>query len=199
MAKAEQIDKNDKNDRRDRMVDRILFAGFGLIIVVLILVGLFAMNVGGVKDSLVTRIVANITEEQEALAEDPELLRQLQEREAVVRNETERLTVKENRLKERESLLQLQEEDLIRRQEELGTLEEDIYGVSGNITEITEVIEKMDDEGAAELLSNMQDKDLVRNIVFMLKEDKAASILENLSPQLAAEITAERFSSGVQE
>ncbi len=187
-----------KKDKKGT-IDKILFAGFGLIIIVLILVGLFAMNVGGVKDNLVARIVENITVEQEALAEDPEVLRQLQERESVIKSEQERLSVKENQLNEREGSLLLQEQELGQRQAALEAMEEDLYGVSGNIAEITEVIEEMEDEGAATLLSNMQDKELVRNIIFMLKEDKAASVMENLSPQLAAEIASDRFSSGVQE
>lgn len=190
--------KKEKKDKKGT-IDKILFAGFGLIIIVLILVGLFAMNVGGVKDTLVTRIVENITVEQEALAEDPEVLRQMQERESVVKSELERLSIKENQMNERESALLLQEEELGQRQAAMDVIEKDLYGVSENIAEITEVIEEMEDEGAAALLSNMQDKELVRNIIFMLKDDKAASVLENLSPQLAAEIAAERYNTDVQE
>lgn len=190
--------KKDKKDKKGT-IDKILFAGFGLIIIVLIIVGLFAMNVGGVKDNLVTRIVENITVEQEALAEDPEVLRQMQERESVVKSELERLSIKENQMNERESALLLQEEELGQRQAAMDAMEKDLYGVSDNIAEITEVIEEMEDEGAAALLSNMQDMELVRNIIFMLKDDKAASVLENLSPQLAAEIAAERYNTDVQE
>jgi len=78
-------------------------------------------------------------------------------------------------------------------------MEKEIKGSYEDIQDISKIIEVMDAENAASMLVNMDNMDLVKDIIFQVNEEQAAEILENLSPEMAAKITMDRFNSGVEQ
>jgi len=52
----------DKNKKKIETIDKIVFAGFALIIVIFVLIALFAMNVFNLKTAVVERVTKQLIE-----------------------------------------------------------------------------------------------------------------------------------------
>jgi flagellar motility protein MotE (MotC chaperone) len=194
-------EKSTKEKQRDAL-DKIIFAGFTLIIVVFIAIALFAMDVFNFKTQVVDEVTRQLVARQEGAAAQyvgDDLLRRY---EAIIGQEFGKLNIRDQQLNDWELDLTQREETLTEKEEayqikldELNAFEVEVYGEAENIMELSKVIERMTPENAANMLSEVEDLELVKNVIFFIKEDRAAQILENMSPSLAARIVMERFIS----
>jgi flagellar motility protein MotE (MotC chaperone) len=193
--------KKDKEKKVDVM-DKIIFIGFSLIIIVFIFIALFAMDVFKMKTKVVDEITKQLVNDQKNTASSylgADIMRQYEEfigmefskinaKEALVKKKTEEIEQREQYIEEKEKEYSL-------KKEELEAYEAKLYGDSKNIEELSKVVAKMTPENAAAMLSKIDDIDLVKTVIFIIKEDQSALILENLDPALAARIIMERYST----
>ncbi len=192
----------DKNKKKIETIDKIIFSGFALIIVVFVLIALFAMNVFNLKTAVVERVTQQLIENQENAAEayvGEDMIRQYEEmigREFLrINKEQEDLSTREETLNQREAALITEEEIIAQNKLEVEKLLTNINGEYQDIEELSKVVENMSPENAAVMLTEIDDLKLVRNVVFNIDEEDGAAILENLEPSLAAKIVMERFNS----
>ncbi|MDW7669370.1 MAG: hypothetical protein SCJ93_11145 [Bacillota bacterium] len=192
----------DKNKKKVETIDKIIFAGFALIITVFILIALFAMNVLNLKTAVVERVTKELIENQENAAEryvGEDMIRQYEEmigREFLrINKEKENLSTKEETLNQREAALTTEEEIIGQNKVKIEKLLTNINGEYQDIEELSKVVGNMSPENAAKMLTEIEDLKLVRNVIFNIKDKEAASILENMAPGLAAKIILERFNS----
>ena len=192
----------DKSKKKVETIDKIIFAGFALIIVVFVLIALFAMNVFNLKTTVVERVTQQLIENQENAAEayvGQDMIRQYEEiigKELLrINKQREDLATKEEDLNTRETNISEAEKAISQNKEEIDRVLTAINGEYQNIEELSEVVENMSPENAAVMLTEIEDLKLVRNVVFNINEEDGAAILENLEPSLAAKIVMERFNS----
>jgi len=192
----------DKSKKKVETIDKIIFAGFALIIVVFVLIALFAMNVFNLKTTVVERVTQQLIENQENAAEayvGQDMIRQYEEiigKELLrINKQREDLDTKEEDLNTRETTISEAEKAISQNKEEIDRVLTAINGEYQNIEELSEVVENMSPENAAVMLTEIEDLKLVRNVVFNINEEDGAAILENLEPSLAAKIVMERFNS----
>jgi len=192
----------DKSKKKVETIDKIIFAGFALIIVVFVLIALFAMNVFNLKTTVVERVTQQLIENQENAAEayvGQDMIRQYEEiigKELLrINKQREDLATKEEDLNTRETTISEAEKAISQNKEEIDRVLTAINGEYQNIEELSEVVENMSPENAAVMLTEIEDLKLVRNVVFNINEEDGAAILENLEPSLAAKIVMERFNS----
>ena len=197
--------KGKKEKKKVDLIDRIIFAGFSLVILVFIVVALFAMDVFHVKTNLVNKITQDLVAQQEASIDQYISRDKIDGYREIISNEFVKLSSKEAELMEFEKLLNEKDKNLElslteyeARKAELDSIEKEIRGSYEDIQEVCNVVEKMDAKNAASMLSNIENLDLVKNIIFQVSEEQAAEILENLTPEVAAKITMDRFNSGVE-
>ncbi len=204
--KKVKVKKDKKEKKKSDPINSIIFAGFSILIIVFVIITLFAVNLFGIKDKLVNQVVTSLLSEQletEATKLGEEYASKYERDFGIHEKE---LADKEQALITREENLKKSEDEFLiektAMQETLAGLEareKEIYGVKENIEEISDVVGDMDAGKAATMLANMDDIDLITNIIFSLKKDQAASILEQLSPYTASKITQGRYNDGVEE
>jgi len=192
----------DKNKKKIETIDKIVFAGFALIIVIFVLIALFAMNVFNLKTAIVERVTKQLIENQENAAEayvGADMINQYEEMISKefsrMNKEREDLSTKEETLNQREAAISTEEEIIGQNKSEVEKLLTNINGEYQDIEELSKVVENMSPENAAVMLTEIDDLKLVRNVVFNIDEEVGAAILENLEPSLAAKIVVERFNS----
>jgi flagellar motility protein MotE (MotC chaperone) len=200
MKKKEKA-KN-KNKKKIETIDKIIFTGFALIIVVFVLIALFAMNVFNLKTTVVDRVTKQLIENQENAAEayvGEEMVRQYKEmigKEFLrINAHQEELTTREESLNQREAAIATEEESIQKNKDEIERLLKEISGDHQDIEELSSIVENMAPENAATMLTEIEDLKLVRNVVFNIGDEDGAAILENLEPSLAAKIVLERFNN----
>ena len=191
-----------KNKSKVETIDKIIFTGFALIIVVFVLIALFAMNVFNFKTRVVDKVTEQLIENQENAAETfvgADMVRQYEEmigREFLrINKEREDLDTREETLNQRETTLTETEKVVRQNKEEIKKVLDDINGEYQDIEELSKVVENMSPENAAVMLTEVDDLKLVRNVIFNIKDKESAAILENLEPSLAAKIILERYNS----
>ncbi len=191
-----------KNKSKVETIDKIIFTGFALIIVVFVLIALFAMNVFNFKTRVVDKVTEQLIENQENAAETfvgADMIRQYEEmigREFLrINKEREDLDTREETLNQRETTLTETEKVVRQNKEEIKKVLDDINGEYQDIEELSKVVENMSPENAAVMLTEVDDLKLVRNVIFNIKDKESAAILENLEPSLAAKIILERYNS----
>src|SRR6056297_1402722 len=202
MKKKDKTKNKNKNKSKVETIDKIIFAGFALIIVVFVLIALFAMNVFNFKTKVVDRVTQQLIENQENAAETfvgADMIRQYEEmigKEFLrINKEREGLNTREESLNQRETALTETEKVVTQNKEEIKKILEDINGEYQDIEELSKVVENMSPENAAVMLTEVDDLKLVRNVIFNIKDKESAAILENLEPSLAAKIILERYNS----
>lgn len=206
VKKEKKVKKDKKEKKKSDPINNIIFAGFSMLIIVFVLITLFAVNLFGVKDKLVSQVVTSLLSEQlttevtkleEEYASKYE--RDFGKQKKELADKEQDLITREENLKKSEEQLQIEKDTMNETIAGIKEKEKEIYGIKENITEISDVVGNMEPEKAASMLSQMDDIDLIKNIVFSLKKDQAASILEQLSPYTASKITKGRYSDGVEE
>ena len=208
-AKDVGTGKNEKKGKKGKkkldLVDRVIFVGFSLVIVVFMMIALFAMDAFHVKSNLVNKITKDIMAQQEASLEQYISQDKIDGYREIISNEFTSLSRKEAELvkmkkdlDERGRNLETALVEFEAKKNELESMEKEIRGTYEDIQEVCKVVEKMDAENAASMLSNIENLDLVKNIIFQVSEEQAAEILENLNPDVAAQITMDRFNNGIQ-
>jgi len=202
MKKKDKTKNKNKNKSKVETIDKIIFAGFALIIVVFVLIALFAMNVFNFKTRVVDKVTEQLIENQENAAETfvgADMVRQYEEmigREFLrINKEREDLDTREETLNQRETTLTETEKVVRQNKEEIKKVLDDINGEYQDIEELSKVVENMSPENAAVMLTEVDDLKLVRNVIFNIKDKESAAILENLEPSLAAKIILERYNS----
>jgi len=202
MKKKDKTKNKNKNKSKVETIDKIIFAGFALIIVVFVLIALFAMNVFNFKTRVVDKVTEQLIENQENAAETfvgADMIRQYEEmigREFLrINKEREDLDTREETLNQRETTLTETEKVVRQNKEEIKKVLDDINGEYQDIEELSKVVENMSPENAAVMLTEVDDLKLVRNVIFNIKDKESAAILENLEPSLAAKIILERYNS----
>lgn len=208
-AKDVGTGKNEKKGKKGKkkldLVDRVIFVGFSLVIVVFMMIALFAMDAFHVKSNLVNKITKDLMAQQEASLEQYISQDKIDGYREIISNEFTSLSRKEAELvkmkkdlDERGRNLETALVEFEAKKNELESMEKEIRGTYEDIQEVCKVVEKMDAENAASMLSNIENLDLVKNIIFQVSEEQAAEILENLNPDVAAQITMDRFNNGIQ-
>jgi flagellar motility protein MotE (MotC chaperone) len=169
------------------------------------IVALFAMDVFHVKSNLVDKITKDLVAQQESSIDQYISRDKIDGYREIISNEFTNLSMKEaelvdfkKTLDEKDKNLELSLAEYETRKVELESMDKEIRGAYEDIQEVCKVVEKMDAKNAALMLSNIEDLDLVKNIIFQVSEEQAAEILENLNPEVAAKITMDRFNSGTQ-
>jgi flagellar motility protein MotE (MotC chaperone) len=197
--------KGKKEKKKVDLIDRVIFVGFSLVIVVFMIVALFAMDVFHVKSNLVDKITKDLVAQQESSIDQYISRDKIDGYREIISNEFTNLSMKEaelvdfkKTLDEKDKNLELSLAEYETRKVELESMDKEIRGAYEDIQEVCKVVEKMDAKNAALMLSNIEDLDLVKNIIFQVSEEQAAEILENLNPEVAAKITMDRFNSGTQ-
>lgn len=201
----EEKKEGKKAKKKLDMVDRIIFAGFTLIILVFVIIALFAMDAFRMKSNLVNKITEDLMSQQEDSIDQYISKDKIDGYREIISDGftelsilKEKLDYKEKDLAEREAELTSELSSYYLKKADLDSKEMEIYGAYEDIQEVCKVVEKMDAKNAASILSNIDSLDLVKNIIFQLSEEQAANILENLSPDVAAQITMDRFNNGIQ-
>lgn len=181
----------------------IKLQNFFLILVIIFLTaiialgGIFIFNIGGAKSSILNYmstwpIVGNLIK---PIAENktPEEI-QLE----MIENEKRALDTREKELIEKEKMLEEKEKELASKEESLKIketeLEEKLDRINtslSSIAEQVEYLEKMDSSKAMQILSNMESKDTVVQILRNMKKEKSSSILMLMDPLQAAQILEE--------
>lgn len=197
--------KGKKGKKKLDLIDRTIFVGFSLVIVVFMMIALFAMDVFHVKSNLVNKITKDLIAQQEASLEQYVSQDMIDGYREIISNEFTSLSMKEDELAkmkedldERDKNLETAIAEFNVEKTELESMEKEIRGTYEDIQEVCKVVEKMDAKSAASMLSKIENIDLVKNIIFHVSEEQAAEILENLNPDMAAQITMDRFNNGIQ-
>ena len=192
----------DNNKKKVEAIDKIIFAGFALIIMVFVLIALFAMNVFNLKTTVVDRVTKQLIANQANAAEayvGADMINHYKETIGkeflTITKEREALSKKEETLNQREVSISTEEEILARNKEQIDALLTEINGEYQDIEELSKVVENMSPENASVILTEIDDIKLVRNVIFNIKVQQGAAILENMEPSLAAKIVLERFNS----
>lgn len=200
MKKKDKTKNNNK--KKVEAIDKIIFAGFSLIIVVFVLIALFAMNVFNLKTAVVDRVTQQLIENQENAAEafvGADMVRQYEEmigKEFLrINAQKQELKTQEETLNQRQAAIATEEEAIQKNKDEIETLLKEINGEHKDIEELSSIVENMAPENAAVMLTEIEDLKLVRNVVFNIDEENGAAILENMEPSLAAKIVLERFNN----
>lgn len=192
----------DNNKKKVEAIDKIIFAGFALIIMVFLLIALFAMNVFNLKTTVVDRVTKQLIANHANAAEvyvGADMINHYKETIGkeflTITKEREALSKKEATLNQREVSISSEEEKLARNKEKIEALLTEINGEYQDIEELSKVVENMSPENASVILTEIDDIKLVRNVIFNIKVQQGAAILENMEPSLAAKIVLERFNS----
>lgn len=194
-----------KNTNADPMKNVIIF-GFIIITVIFIIITLVVFNIFNIKDKLSNKVVETLLSDKLSIEilklEDEyntkyEKLFNIQVEK--INKKEQDLYIRENDLNNKKQEIENNKLEIEKTLLEIKEKEKIVYGISKDIIEISKVIGKMKSDNAANILSKMEDKDLVRDIIFNLKEDQAAAILENIDPSIAAKITQGRYKNGFNE
>lgn len=193
------------NKKSDPMKNVIIF-GFIIITVVLVLITLVVFNVFNIKVKLTNKIVETLLSEEisveiSKLEEEYNIKyeKQFKVQEEEMNNMKKDLDTKENDLNIKEQEIENHRLEIEKTLIEIKEEKKTIYGISENIIEISKVVGKMKADNAANVLSEIEDMNLVRDIIFNLKEDQAAAVLENIDPNIAAKVTQGRYINGFKE
>lgn len=164
---------------------------------IIVMGGIFVFDIGGAKSSLLNYmltwpVVGNLIK---PIAENktPEEI-QLE----MIENEKRVLDTREKELTEKEKMLEEKEKELANKEESLKIketeLEEKLDRLNtslSSIAEQVEYLEKMDSSKAMQILSNMESKNTVVQIIRNMKKEKSSSILMLMDPLQAAQILEE--------
>jgi len=196
MQQAEK--KNIKTKKKN-----IGLQNFFLILTIMLLTtiiavgGILIFNIGGAKSSVlnymstwpvVGKLIKPIAENK-----TPEEI-QLE----MIENEKRGLEKKEKELNDKEKMLEEREKELASKEESLKEMEtqlkekmDKLNTSLSSIAEQVEYLEKMDSSKAMQILSNMESKDTVVQILRNMKKEKSSSILMLMDPLQAAQILEE--------
>ncbi|SHJ05650.1 MotE family protein [Lutispora thermophila] len=193
----QQVEKK-KNVKTGKI--HVKLQNFFLILMILALTAIIAagcilvFNIGGAKPALLKYmstwpVVGNIIGpvEEEKTPQQIELEKIEQEKNALKIKE-EQLNEKEKEIEEKEKTLAAKEESLKEKEAQLDERLDRLNTKLDSVMEQVEYLEKMDAAKAMRILSNMESKDTVVQILRNMSKDKSSSILVLMDPVQAAQI-----------
>lgn len=203
--KIRKAKKNSKDKKKSDPISTVVIVGFSAIFVIFVVLTLFALNVLNIKSIVKERIVHSLLTEQLAIEVEKIKEEYDQKFDDEFKKENERLSQMEKVLISRDEELKAKEEEISKEKaiidETLSNIkqkEKEIYGLKENIDELCDIVESMTPSSAAAFILKME-KEEQQNVIFNLKKDVAAQILEQIDPRIAAEIASGRFNGGVSE
>lgn len=159
--------------------------------------GILFFNIGGAKPALLNHLatwplLGNVIKPI-AMEKTPEEIQlemiELQKRDLEIKSK--QLDEKEKELEEKEKALIDKEELLKEKENQLNETLERLNNKLSSVREQVEYLEKMESSKAVQILSNMESKDTVIQILRNMKKEKSSSILMLMDPIQAAQILEE--------
>lgn len=189
--KNEKAEKPKKTkDKNPEKVKKPLSPGKAALItavVFLLLIGGVAgaliMDVGGTRKSVATMLQGGA----EAVQSQKELELMAKEKEQAKKEEE--LASREKTVSSQETALDKREKELDARQELLEKAEQESADSAQSLKQLADVYAKMEPESAAQILSQLKNKQDITDILKQMQQNKVAGILAAMTPQLASEIT----------
>ena len=181
-----------KNETRQKVKRKSKIAGLLWILPVILITALLviaALDTAGLRTAALQMIQGN-----SAVTPDPSS--ELEAERKKLEDERNRLTLWDQQLAEKQESLVQREESIAAIEEETRRLNEEAMELKGKLSaqfdELMEVVvlyEKMDAERAARILELMGDRNMAVTILKNMKKEKASAVLEEMTPQSAAEFT----------
>lgn len=194
MQQAETKKNIKKAGNHSRLPNVLLILIIIFLTAVIVIGGILFFNIGGAKPmilkkfstvpilgSLIKPIAENKTQQELEL----ELL-EAQKKDIDIM--TKQLNEKQKALEEREKAIENKEELLITKEAELDDKENKLNTSLSSVLEQVEYLEKMESSKAMQILSNMESKNTVIQILRNMKKEKSSSILMLMDPLQAAQI-----------
>ncbi len=194
MARYDRIDRGKAGGdlvANTRGAARLIIVVVLLFIVTGIGLSLF-FNVGGIRDTAVALLFPSKVVDNSPSDEGSELQQQLK----AIEDEKKRLKVYEDQLnalkgqlEDKQQQLEQREEELEQKEREVDELQQKLSALFEGIKDIAKVYENMEAEQAASILSEMEDRSLVIQILKHMPAERSAEILGAMESKKAAELT----------
>ncbi|WP_372994088.1 MotE family protein [Lutispora sp.] len=190
--------KNIKTTKKNiKLQNFFLILTIILLTTIIVVGGILLFNIGGAKSSILNYmstwpVIGNVIKPVAENKTPEEIqLDMIKKEKNDLETAKKLLNEKEKELEEKANELASKEEYLKERETELEEKLERVNTSLSSIAEQVEYLEKMDSSKAVQILSNMESKDTVVQIIRNMKKEKSSSILMLMDPLHAAQILEE--------
>lgn len=190
--------KNIKTTKKNiKLQNFFLILTIILLTTIIVVGGILLFNIGGAKPSILNYmstwpVIGNVIKPVAENKTPEEIqLDMIKKEKNDLETAKKLLNEKEKELEEKANELASKEEYLKERETELEEKLERVNTSLSSIAEQVEYLEKMDSSKAVQILSNMESKDTVVQIIRNMKKEKSSSILMLMDPLHAAQILEE--------
>ena len=194
----------DKGKKNTDLTQKVVLTAYILIGTVTVLSVLFALNIFNVRNNIKEKIIDNLLADRiESISDEIEerysnvVIKSFEEERAFIENENQLILQKQAELNETQKYIDELKAQIEESLNNITQKEKEIYGEFENVSELSKVYSGMDPKKAAEILTSMENIQLVRNIIFSMKLSDSALILAEMKNEFAALITENRYTDGV--